>query len=363
MLHYSYFIFSVYRGLNKISNKENIVDKFVSVIIPFRNEEKNIINCLKSIEEQEYDKNKYEIIFVDDGSSDRSIDLLNENILTANVHLLSLNNFNGKRGHKKAAVKFGIENAKGEIIITTDADCTHGKEWLKSIVSSFSGNTAFVSGPVEFYNSDSLFGKLQKLEFAGLIITGAGLIGNKTPIICNGANSAFRKHIFYEVGGYDDLMNLSSGEDELLMQKIASKTNYDIKFCMNRKAVVKTAPMSSLKEFLNQRKRWASKGLYYKNKLLIIKLILIFLFYLSIIAQILLGVFYNEIFLYTLLFTMLVKITSEYFVLKKGISLLFDKSINNVFLLAEIMQIPYIILSGLMGLFGNFRWKERELER
>jgi len=369
MLHYSGFIFSVYRGLNKLSFKENLNNEFITVIIPFRNEEENILRCLKSIEALNFPEVNYEVIFVDDNSTDSSIELLNKNITSNNIKVLSLQSKNSKRGHKKAAVKFGIENSKGEIksfnhkTVTTDADCFHGKDWLKTMILTFDTNTAFVSGPVEFENNNSLFGKLQKLEFAGLILTGAGLIGNRTPIICNGANLAFRKKVFYEVGGYEDVMNLSSGEDELLMQKISAKTNYEIKFCMNKKAVVKTEPKNSFKEFINQRKRWASKGLFYKNKSLVLKLILIFLFYFSLILQTIFGIFYNGIFLYSLFVSLFIKMFSEYLVLRKGTEILFDKSILQVFLLAEILQVPYIILSGVSGMFGNYKWKDRELER
>lgn len=363
MIHYSDFILSIYRGLNKLSFQENDNKEFVTVIIPFRNEEENILRCLKSIEAQNYNVENYEIIFVNDNSTDSSVELLNKNISSGNVKVLNLENHNGKRGHKKAAVNFGIENAKGEIIVTTDADCFHGKDWLKIMTSTFNNNTAFVSGPVEFETSNSLFGKLQKLEFAGLILTGAGLIGNKTPIICNGANLAFRKKVFYEVGGYEDVMNLSSGEDELLMQKIAAKTKYEIKFCMNKNAVVKTEAKTSLKDFLNQRKRWASKGLFYKNKLLVVKLVLIFMFYVSLIAQVILGIFYNKVFFYSLILSIFVKLISEFLIIKKGTGKLFRKNILQVFLLAEILHVPYIILTAVTGMFGNYEWKERELER
>jgi len=132
---------------------------------------------------------------------------------------------------------------------------------------------------------------------------------------------------------------------------------------MNKKAVVKTEPKSSVKEFMNQRKRWASKGLFYKNKALVLKLILFFLFYLSLISQPLLGIFYNNIFIYSYLFSFLTKIISEFLVLKKGIEILFNKNILNVFLLAEILHVPYIVWSAFSGMFGNYKWKDRELER
>ncbi len=133
-------------------------------------------------------------------------------------------------------------------------------------------NTAFVSGPVEFMSNGSFFYEIQKLEFSSLIFVGAGLIGIKSPIICNAANLGFRKSVFFEVGGYNDNLLLSSGDDEFLMQKIARQTNYDIKFCLNKNAIAYTLPNENLSQFYQQRKRWASKGFHYVDKSIVLKL-------------------------------------------------------------------------------------------
>ena len=161
----------------------------------------------------------------------------------------------------------------------------------------FDKETAFVSGPVEFESDGSLFHELQKLEFSSLILVGAGLIGIGKPIICNAANLGFRKSVFNEVGGYEDNLNLSSGDDEFLMQKIARETNYKVKFCFEKEAKSFTKPNNSISEFYQQRKRWASKGFHYKDYGIVLKLILIFLFYLSLPAQIILGLFLSKLYL------------------------------------------------------------------
>ena len=203
----------------------------------------------------------------------------------------------------------------------------------------------------------------QRIEFAGLVISGAGLIGINKPVICNAANIAYRKTVFDQVNGFDDQLKLSSGDDELLMQKIWKETEYKIKFCPDKKAVVKTIPNKSIPEFYQQRKRWASKGLFYADKLLILKLILIFLFYLSIPVEIFLGIFLSTKFFVILLAGLLFKAFFEYLVLKRGTELLFDKKLLRPFIFAEILHIPYIIISGISGIFGNFTWKERKVSR
>ncbi len=184
-----------------------------------------------------------------------------------------------------------------------------------------------------------MFSQLQELEFAGLVITGAGLIGSNNPTICNAANIAYKRKAFDLVGGFSFQMNLSSGDDELLMQKIFRDTDYQIKFALNKNAIVETEPNETLKNFYQQRKRWASKGLFYKNKMLVLKLVLIYLFYIALIIQPILGLTVHSIFLISFVVSLIAKILVEFLILKKGIELLFDKKILNVFLLAELFHI------------------------
>src|SRR5690606_33766417 len=103
---------------------------------------------------------------------------------------------------------------------------------------------------------EKIFEKIQRLEFAGLILAGAGLIGINKPAICNAANASYRKDAYISVNGFDDNLNLSSGDDEILMQKIKQAGKYKIKFYMNKNAIVTSLTNKSFKEFYHQRKRW-----------------------------------------------------------------------------------------------------------
>jgi cellulose synthase/poly-beta-1,6-N-acetylglucosamine synthase-like glycosyltransferase len=362
--HYILFLLRIYFGLDKLNkcSLKTEVKEFVSVIVPFRNEAENIKTVYLSLTEQDYAKEKFEIVFVDDFSDDNSRLILQQINKFDNVRVISVPDDFSPNAHKKRAIRFGIENSKGDIIVTTDADCVHHKNWLKSILSCFDEDTGFVSGPVEFTEESTIFYKMQKIEFAGLVIAGAGLVGAGKPTICNAANIAYRRKVFYEVGGFSHNMNLSSGDDELLMQKIFQDTNYKIKFAISKEAVVKTKANSSIKEFYQQRKRWASKGLFYKNKLLILQLILIYLFYFSLIVQPFLLIF-SKIFLFTFIFSFGVKLLLEYLVMKKGIKLFFDEKLLSYFFITEIFQVPYIVIMGLSGTFGNFVWKNRKVKR
>lgn len=365
LLHYLIFLSIIYFGLDKLHTSivKSIPSEFISVIIPFRNESGNILNVFNGLINQNYPADKLEIIFVNDFSTDESFQKLFNANTYSHIKVISVPHNYSINAHKKRAVRYGIENSVGEIIVTTDADCIHSPNWLRTLLSFFDPKTGFVSGPVEFEEGDSLFQKFQKIEFAGLVITGAGLIGAKKPTICNAANIAYRKKVYEQVDGFNYQMNLSSGDDELLMQKISKETSYKVKFANHQDAIVKTKANNSLSEFYQQRKRWASKGLFYSSKSLIIKLILIFLFYLSIPIQLILGIFYSFNFIILLLISLLLKILSEYLILRKGMKVIFNKFYPTNILLAELFQIPYIIIAGISGAFGNFIWKNRKISR
>ena len=364
-IYYLGFLAKILSGLKKVTqiSFSNEKKPFVSVIVPFRNESDVILNGLGSLEAQNYPKEKYEILFVDDFSDDDSVLKLTSEKQLTETKILSVPNEYQTLSPKKRCIKYGIENAKGEIILTTDADCLHQKEWITAMVSTLDESTGFVSGPVKFSDAKKLFGKIQQLEFGGLVLTGAGLIGTGSPTICNAANIAFRKDAFDFVGGYDDNQHLSSGDDEFLMQKIAKSDKYKVQFLFSEKAIVETDANRSVSGFIQQRKRWASKGLFYNDKMLILKLIFIYFFFLSLPVQLLLGFILHSIFLYSFIIMVLGKVILEYLILKKGIPLLYRFMEIPVFVFAEILHVPYIILAGFAGALGNFEWKGRNLKR
>lgn len=365
LFHYIFFLIRISKGLTKVSETSIMKNNndFISVIIPFRNEKDNLLNSYNSLTSQNFPKDRFEVIYIDDNSDDESYSILDKIAKPDNIKLLKSPVELNARAHKKKALKHAIENSRGEIIITTDADCIHNNIWLQKMIEYFDDNTAFVSGPVEFISNGKLFEELQKLEFSSLILVGAGLIGIKQPIICNAANLGFRKSVFNEVGGYEDNLNLSSGDDEFLMQKIARQTKYDVRFCFNKETISYTNPNKSLNEFYQQRKRWASKGFHYTDKMITLKLILIFFFYLGIPTQAILGIFYNNIFIISSVITLLLKFLFEYRIVQMDSRKLFARTKNIYFIIAEIFHIPYILISGITGIFGNYKWKGREIKR
>ena len=365
LVHYLFFLFRIIRGIKNLkpNSSDVLPHEFISIIIPFRNEEDNILTSLKSIEAQFYPEEKFEVIYVDDSSEDNSANFLRTKIKKNNIRVLTVPKDFSVNAHKKRAIRYGIENAKGQIIVTTDADCVHDDEWLLSIAQCFDSLTGFVSGPVEFLAEKNMFSRFQRLEFAGLVLCGAGLIGSGHPTICNAANISYKKKVFVEVGGFRDQMNLSSGDDELLMQKIAKDSDFKVKFCIDDRSIVKTASNKTVNDFYQQRKRWASKGLFYNDKSLVLKLILIYLFYIGLAIQFFLFIFLNSVFLISFFLSIALKLFFEFYILFKGKKKILNDLELNYFFFAELVQLPYIIFAGITGAFGNYLWKKRKVKR
>lgn len=361
---YFRFLLRIYRGLRRLTTgREDFPPVPVTIIVPFKNEENIILNCLNSLQKQDYPDELLEVIFVDDNSTDDSPGMLKRNIERENFKVIESEKNDLTTGHKKNAINTAINIACGEIIVTTDADCIHNKSWVSTLISCFDDNTGFVYGPIDYYVQDTYFSKFQQLDYRSLVISGAGLIGSGNPAVCGGANISYRKKVFHDVGGFSDNLHFSSGDDELLMQKIHSDTPFNVRFCSNIKAIVKTEPAKDFQEFINQRKRWASKSLFYKNTGLKLQLGLIFFFFLSIAIAFILGFAVSYFYHLILLPVYLLKILCDYLVIRKGLKVIYEDTVPEEFFVTNLLHIPYILVSSILGLFGNFTWKDRKLRR
>src|SRR5690606_36232708 len=160
-----------------------------------------------------------------------------------------------------------IGMATGDFIVTTDADCRMDKGWLTTVIAyAEEKGHVLVSSPVVYSEQKGFFEELQTLEFLYLIGLGAAGIGNGHPSTCNGANLAYRRDVFYEMGGFNGIDHLASGDDELFLHKVAAKYPDKIGFCKSTDAIVYTDAKRDLRGFINQRRRWASKSTHYKNR-------------------------------------------------------------------------------------------------
>lgn len=330
----------------------------VSIIIAARNEEPNIKKTIDCLLAQNYPKELTEIIIVDDQSTDGTVEIINS-YASQGVKLLKLNPEKKLNSYKKKAIKKAIDLSYGDLIVSTDADCYMGNNWLSSIVGLYEEKGfKMISSPVIFFEEKNWFERMQTLEFLYLIGMGASTIGNKMPSTCNGANLAYEKQVFFEVGGFKGIDDLASGDDELLLHKIAEKYPSSIGFLKNIDAMVYTQAKENLSEFIQQRKRWASKSTRYKNKSIIVLGVLMWLFNLSILLNLIFGVFYPQLMLIAC-YQLLAKLTIEICFL--SLLTTFANRLKLLLLIPflTILHIFYIVYIGIAGNSGKYNWKDR----
>lgn len=333
----------------------------VSVLIAARNEEENIARTLDCIIQQDFPKELLQIIVIDDHSTDNTAAIVTT-YASRGVTLLSLNEGDKLNSYKKLAITRGIAQATGEIIVTTDADCRMGGRWLRTVVGLFEQTSAdMVSSPVAYNEEKSYFERLQTLEFLYLIGLGAAGIGNKNPTTCNGANLAYRRNLFYEMGGFNGIDNLASGDDELFLHKVAEKKPEKIKFCKSKDAIVYTDAKATLSAFINQRRRWASKSTKYRDKRVVLLGVSIWLFNLSLIAGLVQFIAnlpnINVLFLAALA----MKFLAELFFIYPLCHLLNRRALLVNLLPLSIIHAIYLVYIGVAGNVGKYDWKGRKV--
>ena len=225
----------------------------VSIVIPFRNEAEHLPTQVEALRQLTYPSENMEVIFVNDHSQDHGARWLAAN-LPANAQLVSLP---GNEYGKKAALAAGIAPARGTIIVTTDADCVMSPDWLQAVVAPFANPAVQLATGEVVISGSTFFSACQHVEFSTVMLLTRAAIRLGKPVLCNGANLAFRKSAYEQVGGYAGHRHVASGDDEFLMRTILEQFG-DASVAWHR-AVVETQPQPGVAAFFSQRLRWASK--------------------------------------------------------------------------------------------------------
>ncbi|UII24568.1 glycosyltransferase [Fulvivirga maritima] len=360
IIFYSLLLLILLVAWNSIKiNHQNVDQPLIgfSVIVPFRNEENRLEGLLNSIKNLNYDNDSYEIIFINDHSTDSSVSII-ENFAKSHSKKINIYHLDADRG-KKAAIKLGISQSSFDHIITTDADCSFSAGWLQSYSNQYAGTAnVLVFGPVTFYNESTLFEKLQTIEFASLIGTGAASLQLKKPNMCNGANFSFKKEAFYQVGGYEGNEELASGDDEFLMHKIYGFYKGKVSFNKDNDAIVKTLPLRSWRAFYYQRKRWASKWKKYTRFSTIVTALFVALANLAVVMAAVLVMINFSVYSW-LVVPLFLKVFIE--ALFIGRVMRFLKKPFNLFhfMVLELSYPVYALFFGIAANFGTYIWKDR----
>jgi cellulose synthase/poly-beta-1,6-N-acetylglucosamine synthase-like glycosyltransferase len=362
ILLYSYYF-------NKLSlfQQENSIKSITgfSIIIPARNEAENIRKTLTSILENSYPKELFEVIVVDDFSTDNTATIVMElQQELSNVKLIRLEDHVKSKlnSYKKKSIELAISFAKHEWVITTDADCIAKTTWLQ-ILNAFirKTNAVFIAAPVKFINSGSFISIFQCLDFISLQGITAASVSAGLLSMCNGANLAYKKEAFIAVDGFKNVDAIASGDDMLLMHKIKKQFPGKLAYLFSKDAIVSTPPMPDWKSFINQRIRWASKATSYDDGKIFLVLLLVYFFNLVLLMLPFLSLFYAPLFFLWLILLLTKTFFETIFMLR--VSEFFDEQkLMWWFPLMQPFHILYTVVSGWLGRFGSYEWKGRNVK-
>ena len=335
---------------------------FISVIIPARNEEANIARCIESALAQDYPKELYEIIVVDDHSTDGTARITQAYNNVRYIHLADYV-YDKERvtAYKKHALSTGIAQSKGELIITTDADCTAGTQWLRTIAARYEQERpVMVVSPVDFTTGKGLSQVFQSLDFMSMQGITAPTLQLKLGNMCNGANLAFSKAAYENVGGYKGIDHIASGDDYLLMMKLAKEYPGAISYLKSTDAIVYTPPQPDWGSFFQQRIRWASKSGKYDDINMTVVLGMVYLFNLSFLFLALFCIPNPGYWVYFAGMLVLKTVTELMYLYP--VALFFNKNRQLwIFPFLQPLHIMYIISAGLLGFVGVYKWKGRKV--
>ena len=338
---------------NKATGVSHFLPK-VSVIIAMRNEQEKVLHLLSELSKQVYPIDKLEFILVNDHSTDSTLELL-ENSAIDNLRIVNMPE--GIFG-KKSAIAFAMKEASGEIILASDADCSFSPLWVHTMVAYFANkNIKFVSGPVSYHKQKGVFLGLQTLEFISLIGSGAGAIGVKNSIFCNGANMAYRKDDFLELNNFEN-DNAESGDDVFLLHSVKEKYNDAIAFTKDENAIVLTDAVMSAKGFINQRKRWTAKTSGYKDFTSIYASFLVLFTNLSLVL-LFVGYLYSDAYFHLFLLFYALKFVVDLLLLFPVLSFFKRKDLVKWILPFELFYAVYIVLIVVLSFTKSFEWKGR----
>ncbi|MEO6904476.1 MAG: glycosyltransferase [Bacteroidia bacterium] len=342
----------------------------ISVIVAARNEEANISLCLQSIIHQFYLKHHYELIIIDDASTDSTNAIITSFCKNHDfIKMITLDDATKSAG-KKRAIEKAIQIATGELIVTVDADCTMNKNWLSTIAAYYcKTNAKMIVGPVCFYEENTVFEKMQTVEFMALIASGAGALYFNKAIMCNGANLIYTKEAFNLVNGFKGTENIASGDDVLLMYKIKEKYANGIHFLKQQDAIVYTKAKTNFSEFINQRKRWASKGFMNFNKETKVVSLIVYLFNSLIVVLPFFDLikvtdnYFSSSFFEISLILLLIKCVIDFLLLFLAASFFKKISLLIYFIPEQLIYLFYVVSISFLSIAGTYEWKSRKIKK
>ena len=364
---YTILIISLTFGFIKMKEfkeKDTKEQTAFSVIIPFRNEAKNLPNLFKSISELNYSHDLVEFIFVDDASSDNSVELIKKFIPNIGMVTKVIKNKRTSNSPKKDAISTAISIAKNNWIITSDADCILPQKWLKKFNSFIKENNPnMVVGLVNYKAKNNFLEQFQLLDFMSMQGSTIGGFGINFPFLCNGANLAYKKDAFIRLNGFEGNNTMASGDDIFLFEKFIEDDKKSVHILKSKEATVTTFPTKTWSKLINQRTRWAAKT----NNLKSINVKIIGLIIILVNAFIIVNFFGFTIQINSyknLLFLLGLKLTIDLFLFVPTIRFYKNEKTFLIWYIFSSLFYPFFsVLIIFNSLFFEYNWKGRRFKK
>jgi len=328
----------------------------ISIVIPMRNEETFIESTMNAVNAQKY-AGEWEVIIVNDRSTDKSPEIVKDfcerhkNFSVIDIPQDSLQ----IASPKKRALNAGFLAAKGEFLLIMDADCVPPPNWLNSMATCYASGASVVQGSKANNGNKSFLHVYQKLETLGFtLIEAAGYNRNK-PLVASAASLGYSRDLFFKCGGFEGLYNLASGDDDMLIHRMAKIKDTKFAYNWDTSAVMPTAPVDSWKALLQQRARWGSNGAKYDSKAYSAFLFCIYAFFVWLFVSPWLVLF--GILPACFLLPFIMKFAADFILLFTGALRLHSVKLLWCLPLVEIIQIPLFTVAVPLGMFGLYRWK------
>jgi len=235
----------------------------ISVIVCAKNEEENVTKFIPLLAEQNYPD--YEIILIDDASSDNTLEVFEEfEKQYQNIRLVKVQNNETFWGNKKFALTLGIKAAKNEYLLFTDADCyPTSKEWIKEMSSPFTMSKTIVLGYGAYEKvAKSFLNKIIRFETMLTAVQYFSWAKMGRPYMGVGRNLAYKKEEFFNVNGFIDHMKVRSGDDDLFINQASNSKNTTI--CFTPESFTFSEPKKTFKTWFDQKRRHVSTATLYK---------------------------------------------------------------------------------------------------
>jgi len=352
-------------GFTKIKKYQNTNLKpqiSFTIIVPFRNEEENLPNLLASFSQLNYPTDLFEVILVDDSSSEK-FQILNcfasSLTLGSKFQVSIVDNIRISNSPKKDAISTAMKHVKTNWVITTDADCMVPENWLLTFDNYIQeNNVSMLAGAVSYECENSFLHHFQQLDLTSLQGATIGSFGVQKAFMCNGANFAYTKSLFEKLNGFDGNNKIASGDDVFLLQKAANLFPDEVHYLKAKEAIVITKPTENWKSLFHQRVRWAAKTSSYQSNFGKFLGVIVFLGNLSFVMGFLFWIFRIWDWHFLVLYVVF-KFFIDFILLYKTNQFLTKKRLRYV-VLSSLFYPFFSTTVALYSLFGSYEWKGRK---